>query len=204
MPSHYLNQCWNIVNLTLGNKLQWNLNRNSFIFIQENAFENNVWKMSAILSWPQCVNVSFHFLKGSLLKKGHDVLTTWRDRWFVLSHRALKYYISSEERDLKGTIPLSPRLKVEVSIAHAVRREISGYHPIEFTAQGQDITHPVRRETSRAPSHWVHSSSRVVTGLEKCLNFNGVLKKCLIFNFALKMVIFPGKVLENDNFILEK
>ena len=45
---------------------------------------------------------------------------------------------------------------------------------------------------------------RVVTGLEKCLNFSGVLKKCLIFNFALKMVIFPGKVLENDNFILEK
>ena len=28
MPSHYLNQCCNIVNLTLGNKLQWNLNRN--------------------------------------------------------------------------------------------------------------------------------------------------------------------------------
>ena len=44
---------------------------------------------------------------------------------------------------------------------------------------------------------------RVRTGLEKCLNFSGVLKKCLIFNFALKMVIFPGKVLENDNFILE-
>ena len=42
------------------------------------------------------------------------------------------------------------------------------------------------------------------TDLEKCLNFSGVLKKCLIFNFALKMVIFPGKVLENDKFILEK
>ena len=27
-PSHYLNQYWDIVNLTLGNKLQWNLNRN--------------------------------------------------------------------------------------------------------------------------------------------------------------------------------
>ena len=54
-PSHYLNQCWNIVNWTLGNKLQWNLNRNLFIFIQENAFENVVWKMAAILSGPQCV-----------------------------------------------------------------------------------------------------------------------------------------------------
>ena len=45
---------------------------------------------------------------------------------------------------------------------------------------------------------------RVLTGLEKCLNFSRVLKKCLIFYFALKMIIFPGKVLENDNFILEK
>ena len=40
---------------TLGNKLQWNLNRNLNIFIQENAFENVVWKMAAILSRPQCV-----------------------------------------------------------------------------------------------------------------------------------------------------
>ena len=44
--------------LTLGNKPQWNLNWNSFIFIRENAFENVFWKMAAILSWPQCVNWS--------------------------------------------------------------------------------------------------------------------------------------------------
>ena len=48
MPSHYLNQCWNIVNLTLGNKLRWNLHWNQYIFIQENAFENVIWKMAAI------------------------------------------------------------------------------------------------------------------------------------------------------------
>ena len=28
---------------------------NTYIFIQENPFANVVWKMSAILSWPQCV-----------------------------------------------------------------------------------------------------------------------------------------------------
>ena len=33
-----------------------NLNRNSYIFIQENAFEIVVWKMAAILSRPQFVN----------------------------------------------------------------------------------------------------------------------------------------------------
>ena len=55
--SHYLNQCWNIVNWTLGNKFQWNFNRNSNIFIQENAFQNVVCDMTSILSRPQCDNI---------------------------------------------------------------------------------------------------------------------------------------------------
>ena len=55
-PSHYLNQCCNIVNLTLRNKIQWNLNRNSYFFINENAFENVVWKIAAILYLPQHMN----------------------------------------------------------------------------------------------------------------------------------------------------
>ena len=52
---HYLNQCWNIVNWTLRNKLQWNFKRKSFIFIQENALENVICEMASILSRPQCV-----------------------------------------------------------------------------------------------------------------------------------------------------
>ena len=43
-----------------GNKLQWNVNQNSEFFIQENAFEKVVWKMSAILSWPQCVKTNLY------------------------------------------------------------------------------------------------------------------------------------------------
>ena len=54
-PSHYLSQCWNIINWILENKHQWNLNKNLCIFIQENALENVLWKMVAILSQPQCV-----------------------------------------------------------------------------------------------------------------------------------------------------
>ena len=37
-------------------KFKWNLNRNLYIFIQENAFENVVWEMAVILSQPQGVN----------------------------------------------------------------------------------------------------------------------------------------------------
>ena len=54
-PSHCLNQSRNLVNWTFRNKLQWNLNRNPYIFIPENAFENVVCKTATILSRPQCV-----------------------------------------------------------------------------------------------------------------------------------------------------
>ena len=55
-PSHYLNQYWYIANLALRNKLQWNFNRNSYIFFKENTFQNDVWAMVKILSRLQCVN----------------------------------------------------------------------------------------------------------------------------------------------------
>ena len=50
MPSHYLNQCWHIVDLTI--------RKSVYIFIQENAFENVVCKIGATfrLCWPQRVN----------------------------------------------------------------------------------------------------------------------------------------------------
>ena len=54
-PSHYQKQCWDFVNWTFRNKLQWNFKRNSNIFFEENTFENVVCEMSAILSRPQCV-----------------------------------------------------------------------------------------------------------------------------------------------------
>ena len=63
-PNHYLNQCCNIVNGAIGNKIQWNLNENLYIFVQENAFENVVWKMASILSRPQCVKSASRLMSG--------------------------------------------------------------------------------------------------------------------------------------------
>ena len=63
-PSHYLNQCWVIVNWTLWNKLQWNFNQNTKLFIPENASENIDCEMAAILSRPQCVK---HCVCGGIL-----------------------------------------------------------------------------------------------------------------------------------------
>ena len=49
MPSHYLNQCGVNVNWTIRNKPQWNFNHNTKIFIHENASENIICEMAAIL-----------------------------------------------------------------------------------------------------------------------------------------------------------
>ena len=48
-------QCYVIVNWATRNKLLWNFNQNTKIFIQENSFENVVCEMASILSRPQCV-----------------------------------------------------------------------------------------------------------------------------------------------------
>ena len=71
-PTQYLNQCWNVVNWTPRNKLQWNFHWNSHIFIQENALENVVCEVASILSRPQCVNYAY-----------------LRQCWFCLTFRPL-------------------------------------------------------------------------------------------------------------------
>ena len=58
--SHYLYQCWSIVNCS--NQIKWKFNRNKIIFVQENALENIFWKMSAIYSRSQCVKNIFNLL----------------------------------------------------------------------------------------------------------------------------------------------
>ena len=71
--SYYLKHCWDIVDWTLGNKLQWNFDWNSYILRQENLSENVVWKMAAILSGPQCVNA---------LRPGDAYISELSHHWF--------------------------------------------------------------------------------------------------------------------------
>ena len=101
-PSHYLNQCWNIVNWTLRNKLQWNLNRNSNIFIEENDFESVVCETASILSRPQCVNTHYRFRPHSSRWQNVISLQTldrrierWTNIWYwVKLISALKMFLS--------------------------------------------------------------------------------------------------------------
>ena len=59
VPSHYLIQCWIIVNSTSRNIFQWNSKHNSNFFIHENAIECVVCEMAAILSRPPCVKMFY-------------------------------------------------------------------------------------------------------------------------------------------------
>ena len=60
-PLDYLNQCWDI-NCILRNKLQWNFNRNSCIFVQQNPCQNVVWKWRPFcLGLNELTTLSFWF-----------------------------------------------------------------------------------------------------------------------------------------------
>ena len=70
-PSHYLNQCWNIVNWNLRNKLQWNLKQNSYIFIEKNACKSSV-------KWGQ-----FKFCLGLNVLTGHIISPVHHAPWLT-------------------------------------------------------------------------------------------------------------------------
>ena len=94
MPNHYLNQCWNIINWNLRNKLQWNFNRNSYNFIHENAFENVVWKMAAICVGLNVLNAVAFKSTASPPRDVIPLLTHWSYASFALIYR---YRISHQD-----------------------------------------------------------------------------------------------------------
>ena len=82
-PSLYLNQCWVIVNWNLRNKLQWNLNLNTNLFIHKNVFRNVVCEMASILSRERWVNGRNPEMVDSLPRtnKVENVSTSWHHAW---------------------------------------------------------------------------------------------------------------------------
>ena len=72
-------------------KLQRNFNQNSYIFIQESAFENVVWKMAAIFSRPQCVNQSLNDYYLSTLRMGlvEVISLRWWEHMYAIAAAGL-------------------------------------------------------------------------------------------------------------------
>ena len=83
MPSHHLNRCWNVVNLTLANKLQWNKSQSKFVHFHSRKF---IWKYHLgnggdLVSASMC-------LKQLLGKNGYCVSIVAADA-LVLKHQGI-------------------------------------------------------------------------------------------------------------------
>ena len=82
-PSHYLNQCWFIVNWNLRNKLQWNFNENTKIFIHKNASESNFCEMAAILSRGRWVKSVCHHIQLRVINAIFGIISL--NLWMILN-----------------------------------------------------------------------------------------------------------------------
>ena len=99
MPTHYLNRCWVVLNWTLGNKFQGDLNQHTNIFIHANEFENTICKIFSYMEmrlkissakWgPCCLGLSL--LKNVYGRTKQHQATTWANV-DMLPGPALYYY----------------------------------------------------------------------------------------------------------------
>ena len=90
-PSHYLSHCWYIVNWTLGNKLQWNSDQNTKLFIHKNESENIICEIAAILSRGRWVWKQIILAHNSIIASNFYVCLV---QWNVLT------YLTHDESDL--------------------------------------------------------------------------------------------------------
>ena len=121
MTSHYLNQCWNIINWTIGNKLQWNLNKNLHIFIQENVLENVVWE-----GLPR-QHFQIHFLKWkSLINTNILHFSLSPHTWYciIVDHRELNVLKTVLLSSIKQILLLQSNLYFEWKIISETHLEI--------------------------------------------------------------------------------
>ena len=81
-PSHYLNQHWVIFYWTLRNKLQWNCNQSLKLFIRENASENIICELVAILSRGRWVKETVQATAGDFrCHHTHVTSLQWFSMW---------------------------------------------------------------------------------------------------------------------------
>ena len=158
-PSHQLNQRWYIVNWTFGNKLQWNINGNSYSFIQENAFENVVCEMTAIFfSASMCWWWNHNMLiienpnsVAALCDKAerHVPLNTWRNNNVVITSKRRHFdVITSKLRRFDvTTMSLLRNVSAGVVSSHRGSTTRKASHGISFS---WNCTESVLRHSTHA------------------------------------------------------
>ena len=97
MPSHYVNQWWNIVNSNLRNKLQWNVKPNFSIFNLENAYECGTW-------WQLCLSLNVLTVVNSGTNDCVAIYTSLLHSIIITISHTLHYNGKFEKKHLKKGI----------------------------------------------------------------------------------------------------
>ena len=106
VPSHFLNQCWNIVNWTLGNNIQWDFNWNSSIFIKEKAFQIVVCEMASIFSRPQWVNIMRPEWNVCHVTDHIFMCIFWNEKYCTLIQNSLKFLCKGPINNMSSCVGL--------------------------------------------------------------------------------------------------
>ena len=160
-----------IVNWIPGNKLQWNFNRNLYIFTQETAFENVVRKIAAILSRPQCVNS---------LRPGDIMWSTWvhvmallRRDTKVLCHRACRNKVTWSMNQTVNIFILDNAMKM--SPLHTVGHFFSGAIP-------------------NFRNHWFPVMPRGILDFVFGFGLKSIQTYSPLAHISFKRIVFPGNI----------
>ena len=163
------------VDWTLRNKLPCTFNRNSNIFIQENALEDVVCEMAFILSRPQCANIdSFHrhviftfagFSTESMIlwKKSDPIIQTFN--FFLASFAMLAPLVARPFLDDTNKKMNQTLLRNSAEINRPSISNISEAHDVMDTTESQDSL------------------------------FNGTFFPCLLVNFPLLLLALHRLIL---------
>ena len=109
--ANYLNQCWNIINFTLRHKLRRHVNESFYIFIKENAFENIVCQMAAIVSQPQCVTCW-----SALCSVVHPFIKFQADIWNLKMSQVNNVIFQTWRKSIKGNLKFCDKIKMPVYV----------------------------------------------------------------------------------------
>ena len=106
---------------TLGNNIQWNFDRNWYIYVKENALEYVVCKMASISSRSQCVNV---FLPNCIMCKCWPGSIEVNEENILIISKLIRAIFACERRKIVKLITWPPLkgLKFLKVLVHNIAR----------------------------------------------------------------------------------
>ena len=161
-PSHYLRQCWVIVNCILRTKVQWNFNQNTKLFSHENASENIVCKMATILSRGRWVSMVAY----SDTRPSADTALTTKWTTSFRSFSSIKWFwiISADQKAFLKWLPKTHNILWHSECSYCHVNSLWPSDTIWWHRSGS-ILAQVMACCLTAPSHYLKQSWFTVKGI---------------------------------------